>query len=392
MGARCEAGYEGGIDRGVVIAVVAGASPESAQGTDRRTVVGLLCEPYGAPAEIVEGLAKQLRERLAGVGDGVWEIRVHHERLPLTEDTRNADLLAHVGHLGRSNNWDLTVCIVDVPMRADGRPIVADAHLAGGTAVVSLPAFGAMHLARRAREIAEFVARAYAQPPRVAEQIRSGEDGGAALAGPFEQVQPEVDGIDLRVLATRGRWRVLVGMVRANRPWRLVFGLTGALAAALAIGAYVLINSSEWELALALGPVKLTVAAVFAVALMVTWLILDHHLWTSPARSRRAGLYNASTVLTLLIGVLCMYAGVFAVVLGASTFTMDPGYFRSEIGRPLRFSDCIIVTWLASSMAIVAGALGTGFEDEDTVRQAAYSYRERERRAALEQSKDEQRL
>jgi hypothetical protein len=168
-----------------------------------------------------------------------------------------------------------------------------------------------------------------------------------------------------------------------------VFGLTGALAAALAVGAYVLINSGEWELALNLGPVKLAVAAVFAVALMVTWLILNHNLWTPAAHSRRATLYNASTVLTLLIGVLCMYAGVFAIVLAASTFTMDPGYFRSQIGRPLHFGDYLTVTWLASSMAIVAGALGTGFESEDAVRQAAYSYRERERRAALEEADGE---
>lgn len=336
---------------------------------------------------MAERLAQELRERLAGAGDGAWEVQVHHERLPLTEDTRNADLLQHLGRLGRRKEWDLTVCIVDVPMRADRRPIVADVHLAGGTAVVSLPAFGAMHLGRRVREVAEFVARGYAQS---AEQTRPHEDGAASLAGPFEPVQPDVDGIDLRVLATRGRWRLLVGMVRANRPWRLVFGLTGALAAALAVGAYVLVNSSDWQLALNLGPAKLAAAAVFAVALMVTWLILNHHLWTPAAHSRRARLYNASTVLTLLIGVLCMYAGVFAVVLAASTFTMDPGYFRSQIGRPLRFGDYLTVTWLASSLAIVAGALGTGFESEDAVREAAYSYRERERRAALEQSKDGQ--
>jgi hypothetical protein len=373
-----------------VIAVVSGTSPASVQGTDRRRVVGVVCEPYGEPPGIAERLAEELGERLTGPGEGAWEVRVHHERLPLTEDTRNADLLKHLGHLGRSNDWDLTLCIVDVPMRAEGRPIVADAHLAGGTALVSLPAFGAMHLGRRVREVGEFIARTFAHPARPAERTRSEEDGAATLAGPFERIEPEVDGIDLRVLATRGRWRLLVGMVRANRPWRLVFGLTGALAAALAVGAYVLVNSADWELALNLGSVKLTVAAMFAVALMVAWLILDHHLWTSPAHSRRARLYNASTVLTLLIGVLCMYAGVFAVVFAASTFIMDPAYFKSEIGRPLRFSDYLTVTWLASSLAIVAGALGTGFESEDAVRQAAYSYRERERRAALARENDEQ--
>jgi hypothetical protein len=126
------------------------------------------------------------------------------------------------------------------------------------------------------------------------------------------------------------------------------------------------------------------------MGLMVTWLMLDHHLWTSPAQSGRARLYNASTVLTLLIGVLCMYAGVFAVVLAASTFTMDPGYFRTQIARPPHLTDYLTITWLATSMSIVAGALGTGFETEDAVRQAAYSYRERERRSALVQSEDQQ--
>ena len=372
-----------------MITAVTGASSDSAQDTEGRTVVGLVCDPYGEPAGLAEPLAEELRERLAGVGDGRWEVRLHRERLPLTEDTGNADLLKHLAGLGRRHGWELTLCIVDVPMRANGRPIVADAHLAGGAALVSLPAFGAMHLGRRVREIAEFVARTCAQRAHLADENRSGEDGTAALTGPFERVEPDTDGIDLRVLATRGGWRLLVGMIRANRPWRLVFGLTGALAAALATGAYVLISSMVWELALNLGAVKLAVAAVFAVMLMVTWLTLDQHLWTSRAQTGRARLYNASTVLTLLIGVLCMYAGVFAVLLAASTFTMDPGYFQSKIGRPPRLGDYLTVSWLASSMAIVAGALGTGFESEDAVRQAAYSYRERERRAALSQSEDE---
>jgi hypothetical protein len=123
-----------------VIVAVTGAPPESALDADRRTVVGVVCEPYGEPAGMAERLAADLRERLAGMGGGAWDVRVHHARLPLTEDTRNVELLKHLGRLGRSNDWDLTVCLVDVPMRADGRAIVADAHLAAGTALLSLPA------------------------------------------------------------------------------------------------------------------------------------------------------------------------------------------------------------------------------------------------------------
>jgi hypothetical protein len=179
---------------------------------------------------------------------GGWEIHVHHERLPLTEDTRNADLLAHLTELGRGREWDLTLCIVDVPMRADGRPIVADAHLTGRAAVISLPAFGAMHLGQRVREVAEFLIRTHLRSRHAPAVDRPGADDAAPI-GPFECVQPGTEGIDIRILASRSRWRLLVGMVRANRPWRLVFGLTSALAAALAVGAYVLINSSVWKLA-----------------------------------------------------------------------------------------------------------------------------------------------
>jgi hypothetical protein len=328
---------------------------------------------------MAEHLARELARRLPAPRGDDWQVEVSREPLPLTEDTRNAALLAHLKEVGRHHGWDLTVCIVDVPMRDGARPIVADANLHDRTALVSLPAFGYMHLRRRVRDVAEFVARALLEGEKRID---------CDPAGPFAGFRPDSDGIDLRVVATRGRWRLLIGMVRANRPWRLVFGLTGALAAAMAVGAYVLVNSAIWRLALALGPLKLTVATVFAVALMVAWLILDHQLWTSRRRSRRALLYNASTVLTLVSGVLCMYAGVFAIVLAASTFTMDPGYFHSQIGRHVHVGDYFIVTWLASSMAIVAGALGTGFETEEAVRQAAYSYRERERRAALREIHD----
>jgi hypothetical protein len=348
--------------------------------------MGLVCEPHGEPVGVTARLAEELGERLAGTDGAEFEVTVHHERLPLTEDTRNAELLQHLGELRRRNGWDLALCVVDVPMRAGGAPIVADADLGGGAALVSLPALGAMRLGRRVREVTEFVVRTQLRP-RSGTAPDPGEDPALPLPGPFDCVRG-ADRIDLRILATRGHWRLLVGMVRANRPWRLVSGLTGALAAALAIGAYVLVNSSVWNLALNLGGLKLTLAAAFSVSLMVAWLILDHHLWTPRAHSTRARLYNVSTLFTLMIGVLVMYAGIFAVVLAASTFTMDPGYFRAQIGRPPGVGDYLTVTWLASSMAVVAGALGTGFESEDAVRQAAYSYREQERRAALEKSRD----
>lgn len=51
-------------------------------------------------------------------------------------------------------------------------------------------------------------------------------------------------------------------MVRANRPWRLVPGLSKALAAALATGAVATVNFTIWSLAVSLSTPRLVIAMV----------------------------------------------------------------------------------------------------------------------------------
>ncbi|MEV4642027.1 hypothetical protein AB0J80_32235 [Actinoplanes sp. NPDC049548] len=41
---------------------------------------------------------------------------------------------------------------------------------------------------------------------------------------------------------------------------------------------------------------------------------------------------------------------------------------------PVGFTDYLTLAWLISSLATVGGAIGSGLEDEDTVRAAAYGY------------------
>src|SRR4051812_6062243 len=100
------------------------------------------------------------------------------------------------------------------------------------------------------------------------------------------------------------RWRLLLGMVLANRPWLLVPGLKSALVAALATGAVATINSTVWLLTGTLSWWRLTVAAIASVALVVGWLVIDGELWDRPddgsAQAReRSRLYNTSTLVTL---------------------------------------------------------------------------------------------
>ena len=78
------------------------------------------------------------------------------------------------------------------------------------------------------------------------------------------------------------RLRLLMGMVYANRPWRLVVGLSKVMMAAFAAGAVSLAYPTIWQLSATMGPWRLTAATVLASAALIAWLILDHKLWERP--------------------------------------------------------------------------------------------------------------
>src|SRR5690349_15210316 len=179
-------------------------------------------------------------------------------------------------------------------------------------------------------------------------------------------------------------------MVWANRPWRLISRLWRALAAAIATVVFALVTSDIWRLADALGPLQLSALTVVSLAAIVVFLIVAHGLWSRPAAGigrEQAILFNAATTLTLTIGVASLYVALFILCLAGAALAINPRVLAQSIGHHADFASYAKLTWMASSLATVAGALGAGIESDAAVREAAYGYRperetERERTAA----------
>ncbi|MCF3960096.1 hypothetical protein [Streptomyces fuscigenes] len=354
------------------------------------TVVALLADP-DAPTDVAQraarGLPARLADRLGRHRD--FDVRVVSE--PFTAGSEDlSTLTGRVRERGRGEDWDVVVALTDLPLHARGRKLVVEVSHEHGLALLSLPSLGGLRFQKRARRAVE----------RVVVSLAAGQTGGAERArlrlggstGRLARRAPvgEEEAADLRYVVggPRGYLRVLGGMVRANRPWRLVPGLSKALAAALATGAIATVNSTLWNLAASLDIARLVIATVGSIALMIGWLIVDARLWhrsaeDSPEARQRAALYNVSTVVTVGIGVVVCYAGLLVINFVWALFILNGRVFASFTRTPLHAAQYWAMAWFVASVATVGGALGSGLESDEAVRAAAYSKREQERRDML---------
>ncbi|MFJ9594466.1 hypothetical protein ACIRS3_17045 [Streptomyces virginiae] len=367
------------------------------------TVVALLADP-DAPTEIAHRLARTLSPALADrSGQGRrFDVKVVSE--PFTAGTEDPHtLMRRIKDRGSAEDWDIIVALTDLPLHAHGRKLVVNLSHEHSLALLSLPSLG-LRLQTRARRAVEEAVLGLAglQDTGAEERPRSQRQHRQPAVRPTpmhkgQNGEEETD--DLRYVASgpRGYLRVLAGMVRANRPWRLVPGLSKALAAALATGAVATVNSTVWSLAEALSAPRLVIATVGSVALMIGWLIIDAELWHrssegSPEARQRARLYNTSTVLTVGIGVIVCYVGLLLINVVWALFIINPQVFTSVTREPLDATNYWTLSWFVASTATVGGALGSGLESDEAIRAAAYSKREQERRQMAKDDHDDQRV
>jgi hypothetical protein len=343
-------------------------NPEREEAARRRVTLGVIVAPRlerDVTAQLAEHVAEDLRERHPSVD---WRTELLVDRLvepsaPLTEllEAARRRLLEH--------DWHLAFVVTDLPLRHGGRPVSRRASRTHGIALVSLPALGALNVRQRLRRtLVELVDELLG---------RSGDESARDL---LRELTVENAARVLRPLFVTAvlfsHLRLLLGMVRANRPWRLAARLYAALIAALAVGSYGVVTSDIWRLSVALSWQRLALLSAVSVATTIGTVIVVPGLWER-APSARAGsqvvLFNLATTATVTIGIVSLYVALFLLILGGAGIVTTPRAFADAVGRDVGFGDYATLAWFVASLATVGGALGSALESEDAVRAAAYS-------------------
>jgi hypothetical protein len=333
-----------------------------------RVAIGLVASPGPASelaAAVRPELERDLDERFPGIE---WSVQLVSSRLVEPP----ADLSELIGAARRrllNEGWQLALCVTDLPLQTARRPVVAHASATHGVAVLSLPALGPMALRRRATHTLVRLVRA----------LVTDEAGAGIERRAYELSQRVVDdenGLRFVARVMSGNLRLLLGMLRANRPWRLAASLSHVLVAALAASAFALVNTDLWRLADHLGGARLTLFAVGSALATAAALVFGANLWeraSKPAAREQVVLFNVVTLLTVIIGVLVLYAALLAAT-SIGAFLLPRGLFATALEHRAYGSDHFELAWLSASLATVGGALGAALESDTAVREAAYTY------------------
>lgn len=378
--------------------------------------VGLVPSPQ-LPTQIVNKLIDRLEEDLylAFSEEIKWKVEMQIDRLTGAAD-KVEEILNEAKYLKKENNWDYTISLTDLPVFHHKCVVLADADIEGKSALISLPAFGLAPTVKRVKMtmihlFKELYYRNVENKDRI-NFIQKGigikEDakslpalGRLMKAFGFSTIErinlpPKEDGISIRFLI-KPKWGalpiILSGMTIANQPWSIMPSFKKVVGLAFATGSYMLIFTTLWQLSSLYGLMRLILVMCFAIGSMTIWTIMAHDLWEGQESDNSKGyrfIYNVSTVLTLLVAIIVFYIFLFCLFLLAVAMFVPPDMFQTVVEHDVEVKDYIILVWLITSAATVAGAIGAGFENAEQVRESTYGYRQYIRSKAIEETKKEE--
>jgi hypothetical protein len=361
-----------------------------ARRTDRM-VVGLITAP-GLVREVAEGIKRRLPRLLSErVPEYEWEVVLYAEPLAGAVAGTGVDLVQLARRRLLDEDWQCAVCLTDLPLHVGRRPVTAHVSVTLGVGVISVPALGFVDLEGRALQAVQRVVdrlltgakedgRAGSRPLRLRSRLRIRMREIQELSSPVGHAYVQDHGATVRfVTATgQGNLRLLIGLIRANRPWRLVIGLSRALVAALGVSAFGLTSPAIWAIAHGMPLPRMVLLTLGSLVAICATLIVAHHLWERPptAEARdRVLLINVATALTVALGVLTLYLTLLLINSVCVSTLIVPDVLESYLHDDVDPPVYLRIAWVVSSLATLGGALGAAMESDVAVREAAYGYR-----------------
>ena len=304
---------------------------------DTTRTVGLVADP-GIAQSFADRICHQLEERLNKLGEYAysWKVIVDPLTLPQGESGR-AKFDSIAPKLRAKNGWDYIIYLTDGPHYEQNRPVRSPTP--------------------------NSLERAFSFRGRMND------------ADEHSKIN-SIEGLS-------GRLWLALGMIRSNRPWRLVPQLSSAMAGAAATGAFGVFYTSIWQMADYLSNQRLALITVSSIAMLSFWLIFHNRLWERPEghrRKERKLVYNVATVLTVALAATIMYLILFLALFTASLVVIDQEFLASQVEHEVSLVEYLNLAWLAASLGTMGGAIGSSFDDAKLVQQATFSQREYERR------------
>ena len=340
----------------------------------------LIVADPGRATQDAQAVASDIERHLQSARGLAAEVTVQSELLRISADDTTGNRQARVfrdgyadGNAAGSADADAVILHTEMPRHDDQALIAVEEFPDEHVAIVSNPVFGAAGSRNRLRESLTEVSSALLAPDN-----GRGDGSNANHRDVHQRSAYRRSGPGALV-------RTMVGMVKQNEPWSTLPKMSGALAAAMGTGAFGVFYSSIWQMASFLSPLRMAVITVVSICIMVAWLIVSNKLWDRPRNdSAKAviALYNGSTLLTLGMLVVGLYAVLFVAILLGGVAVIDPEFLAQQLGQPAEFTHYLRIAWLSTSMGVVAGALGAGFDSDADLRRITNGARDRQREYA----------
>ncbi|MET0419946.1 MAG: FtsX-like permease family protein, partial [Actinoplanes sp.] len=120
-----------------------------------------------------------------------------------------------------------------------------------------------------------------------------------------------------------------------------------------------------------IGQFMIESAMIGVLAVIVSVMLL---LLALPYFNRFTGKNLVFDILDPYLATTLSYLVLFVGTVLAAALLIDTSLLEQTLQRPVHPTDYLTLGWIISSMATVGGAIGSGLEDEETVRAAAYGY------------------